>query len=138
DPNLTNVEGTVAAILWDLFDGSTDNHDLNNSADALNIGFGAVWDLYMNRDPDPFTPHDKILNLDELWDGFAALRPLELNRLSAIYDENGITKPAADLGVTSASISKTSVAPGDAFVVNEITSNIGAVRPGLGSATGYF
>jgi hypothetical protein len=138
DPNLANVEGTVAAILWDLVDGSTDNHDFDNSADALSIGFPAVWDVYMNRDPDPFTAHNKILNLDELWEGFAALRPLELNRLSAIYDENGITKPAADLAVTSASADKTTAAPGDTFTVSDTTSNVGAVRPGLGSATGYY
>jgi hypothetical protein len=138
DPDLTNVEGMVAAVLWDLMDSAADNRDFDNSTDRLSLGFAALWDLYQDRDPDPFTAHNKVTSLDELWEAFAALRPAELNRVSEIYDENGITKPAADLAVTALSASTANAIPGQAIAVTDTTANIGAVRTGTGSATRFY
>jgi hypothetical protein len=135
DPDLAHVEGTVAAVMWDLLDANQDNHDFDNSTDRLSLSFSTLWDLYQTFDPDPFTSHNNILDLDELWNGFASQRPTELNRVSEIYDENGLSKPAADLAVTAASTSASSVLPGAPLTITDTTSNIGAVRTGTSSVT---
>ena len=137
DPNLSNVEGTVAAILWDLVDTPSDNHDANGSTDRLDLTFSALWDLYRGFDPDPFTGHNSILNLDELWNGFASLRPTELNRVSEIYHENGLTKPAANLRVSGLTVKPASVVRGRSVSVRDETVNSGAVRTGVSSVTRY-
>jgi hypothetical protein len=130
DPDLAHVEGTVAAVLWDLLDSNQDNRDFDNSTDRLNLSFSTLWDIYQGFDPDPFTNHNRILDLDELWNAFAALRPSELNRVSEIYDENGLTKPAADLTVTSASGPGSTVQTNSLMSVADTTANVGAVRTG--------
>ena len=138
DANLANVEGTVAAVLWDLLDANPDNRNADNSTDRLSLSFGTLWDVFQNRDPDPFTAHNKILSLDELWDAFAALRPAELNRVSEIYHENGLSKPASDLSVTAVSTSASTVLAGQSIGVSDSTTNIGSVRPGINSVTRPF
>jgi hypothetical protein len=138
DTDLAHVEGTTAAVLWDLFDNSPDNRDGDNSTDRLNDSFATLWDVYQGFDPDPFTAHNRTLDLDELWNAFAAQRPTELNRVSEIYDENGLSKPAADLSVTSVSTSASNVLAGHSLDVTDTTTNVGAVRTGTGSVTRLY
>jgi Calx-beta domain/CARDB len=138
DSDLVHVEGTTAAVLWDLLDNSPDNRDGDNSTDRLSLSFATLWDVYQGFDPDPFTAHNRTLDLDELWNAFAAQRPTELNRVSEIYDENGLTKPSADLSVTSVSTSASNVFPGQSLDVTDATANIGAVRTGTSSVTRLY
>ena len=139
DSDFAHVEGYVAAILLDLQDALADDHDSSGSVDRLAESFATQWGVLVNFDPDPFDKsHNHPLTLDEFWDGLASARPDLANRLSEIYDENHVTgKQAANLKVSGASVSSSSVFRGETLTVTDTTTNVGNASADP-STTGYF
>ncbi len=136
------TEGYTAAILWaqhvaDL-GGGTGGKGVANA--ALRAGFAAQWEVLVGYDPDPQDPgHDHPVTIREFWKGYAARYPERANRLSEIFDRNGIPgQPAADLRVESVSASATAVTAGGRLSVGDTTANVGAVSTGAASLTRFF
>ncbi len=137
-PNNTfdRIEGYTAAILWDMHDAASDDHDGNGIRDRMSEGFGTQWNLLMNFDPDPGNPsHNHITDIHEFWMGMFLQRPDLANRLSGVYGENHIPKPGANLFVNTVSNPPANATTGGSFSASDTTCNGGTLRTGEGTTT---
>lgn len=143
------VEAWTHIILRDLWDGSVDNHDAavdangaseSDSADRVQLGFNELWDVILT-DPDPADIfHDHPTTLLEFRELLVAAHPDLENRINAVFTENGIFQPGADLGVRDVTASATTVVRGQSITVSDTTFNDAAALVGTGeeSRTGYY
>lgn len=152
DENFRQVPEVTATILWNLvghayalgetvgIDTDGDNHDGNNSKDAVSVGFNVVWNAIMDFDPAPGDPaHNHPQSILEFWSAFAFLNPDLANRLSAVYDESHITGMlSANLEVTWVSGAPAVVAQGGTLTITDTTANTGYVSVGETSTTRFY
>ena len=75
--NGDSVEGSIAGVLWDLYD---DHVDAGDSAD---MEFSEIWDVVVEYDPDTIfgwpVGADHPWNIYDYWDGFSTRRFGDVN-----------------------------------------------------------
>ena len=72
------VEGAVASVLWDLFDGIGD--------DGLSEGFGRIWNVFLNDDPDSIWNAAGIDDFYHYW----TIRYAQTRALDEIFIDHGM------------------------------------------------
>jgi len=86
-----SVEGAVAGILWDVYDGYD---PVSEPDDSVTLGFDSIWNILRNYNP-PGEP-DHPWNIYDFWDGLAANPPPEwqfptfISCLWRIFDFHGV------------------------------------------------
>lgn len=74
------IEGSVASILWDIFDPAND--------DGLNMGFDEIWTIMLNDRPG---------SIHDIWDGWFDRGYGHDQELWQIYYNHGVNKSGGDL-----------------------------------------
>ena len=152
DENFPQVPEATATILWNLLGSATalgetvamdtdgDNHDGNNSRDAVSVGFETIWDAIVNFDPAPTDgAHNHPQTIGEFWLALRGLYPDLANRLTAVYHESHVTGfLPADLEVTWVSGAPAVVYPGSTLTIADTTANTGYLNVGESSTTKFF
>jgi len=77
-----DVESTVACILWDIFDSSSDGRD------SLSAGISPIWDVFRYY----LTGGHNIYTIHEFWDGWLARGWNYKQVMWGIYYDHGVNK----------------------------------------------
>jgi hypothetical protein len=150
DENFHLVPEVTATILWNLvghatalgetvaMDGDGNNHDGNNSRDAVSLGFDTLWDVIVNFDPSTDTSHNHARSVYDLWWGLVYFYPDLANRVAAVYHESHVNVFSANLLANYVSGTPAAVAPGGSLTVVDTTANVGYVNVGEPSTTRLY
>jgi hypothetical protein len=108
------VEGAVAQVFWDIFDGvSPNDYPLWDEpyGDCISNEFGKLWSIFLNHDPD---------NIHDFW---AQWTPKDAS-IWAVFHHARIIEPR-NIAVTNVSSSQPSVALGETVYIDITVKNQG-------------
>ncbi len=127
---LDNIEGVIAAILWDLNDTANDDQGPTGPGrrDNFNMSFGVMWEVIRNFDPSGDLFHNHPTSIHEFWEGLREFQPGSINRISEVYREHGIVKPQPDLRVSALENPPTQLPRGTTFALSSTVRNDGNER----------
>jgi hypothetical protein len=111
---------------------------LNNSRDAVSLGFDTVWDIIVNFDPSTDATHNHAQSIYDFWWGLVHFYPDLANRVAAVYHESHVNTPSANLLVNIVNATPAVVSPGGALTIAETTANDGYVNVGESSTTRFY
>jgi hypothetical protein len=116
----TEIEGFVAAVLYDINDNSNDDqhNDGQGARDDLSLGFDEIWNATVYTIIGGAT-------LRGFYNGMSILHPQYMNRVQEILREHHIQWEMPDLYVSFVSAPPTMGEPGSVFTVNSTVHNIG-------------
>ncbi len=91
-----DVEGSVAGILWDLFDGdATGTGDKDTDHDGVSIPFACIWKAINKTIDDPPPPHHPH-SIQEFYKALTSEpKPcdVDLEKVNDIFNHHGVTVP---------------------------------------------
>jgi hypothetical protein len=90
EPKGDDVEGTIACILWDIYDSSNDGDD------TLSMGLSPVWDVLMS-----YVPGHHVTTVHEFWNGWFARGHNQSQKMSLIFYDHGVPKDTVSFAVVS-------------------------------------
>jgi len=136
---LDNVEGVIAAILWDLTDSADDDQGTQGAGrrDNLDMSFAEIWNVVRNFDPSSDLFHNHPTSIHELFDGLREMEPASINRIAEVYREHGIVKPQPDLRITAIQAPPTTLVRGTTFSLSATARNEGDERADSGFTVRY-
>lgn len=119
------IEGFVAAILFDLYDSAHDDQHSDGAGrrDRMSIGFNEQWDVIINYNPPGGNTHP--VSIHQFWNGMRVRHGSQRNLLGEVYGEHHIVKPQPDLVVTSLSNPPSTLIRGKSFSVTRTVRNSG-------------
>ncbi|MBI1923615.1 hypothetical protein HYR99_05140 [Candidatus Poribacteria bacterium] len=82
--NMEDVEGAVAAILWDIFDSTSD------AGDSISEGMGNIW--YVFESYNPPNEHNHPWTIHEFWDGWFGRSGASNQQKWSVFYEHGVNK----------------------------------------------
>ena len=127
---LDNIEGVIAAILWDLDDAANDDQNELGAGrrDNLNLSFNQIWNVIRNFDPSSDLFHNHPTSIHELWEGLREFETGSINRISEVYREHGIVKPQPDVRASVIENPPSQLPRGTVFTLSSTVRNDGNER----------
>lgn len=110
------VEGAVAQVFWDIFDGASSNDYPwwdNSYGDHISCEFGKLWSILLNSNPE------------DIHDFWAEWTPKDA-RIWAIFHHARVLEPR-NIAVTNVSSSQRSVIGGETVYINITARNQGDI-----------
>jgi len=92
-----DCEGSVAGLLWDIYDSVDDDQDGDGIGDYLSDGIYNIWDVFSNYEIDSHGCYDII----DFYDGWVDIVTQNIMEIEDIYEEHGIPDPSCPINPNS-------------------------------------